>query len=290
MRHCPGCGGEGEVKFPEKIDSKRLTVDSYSSRKRPELLHHEYLECRQCRSLFTRSIHGSLDLVARYEKATFISKTESMYAARTYRRLLEKSRILPDESVLDVGCADGAFLLELHQQGIRNLAGVEPSRESIEAADPMIRQTIVQGTVKSLPSGLKFNLISCFQTIEHVGDPEAFVTEIADRLANNGTIVIACHNRSSVVNWSLGELSPIFDIEHMQLFTPAGIKSLLERAGFSDVQVSPYANTYPLHYWMNLSPIPGSFKDFVTAHRESTVFRFPVKLPVGNLLASGVRK
>lgn len=290
MRTCPGCGGDGEVKYPEKIDGARLTVDSFSSRKRPELLHHEYLECRRCRSLFTRSIHGSLDLEAKYEKATFISKMESAYAARTYRRLLEKSRILPDESVLDVGCADGAFLLELHQRGIRNLAGVELSRESIEAADPMIRPTIVQGTVKSLPSDLNFNLISCFQTIEHVGDPDGFVTEIACRLAHNGIFAIACHNRNSLVNRSLGEQSPIFDIEHMQLFTPTGIKSLLERAGFSDVRVSPYANTYPLHYWMNLSPIPESFKDFVTTHRESTVLRIPVKLPVGNLLVSGVRK
>lgn len=290
MRNCPGCGGEGKVKFPEKIDGNKLTVDSYSSRKRPELLHHEYLECRQCRSLFTRLIQRSLDLEVKYEEATFISKVESMYAARTYRRLLEKSRILPDEGVLDVGCADGAFLLELHRRGIRNLAGVELSRESIQVADPTIRPAIVQGTVKSLPSGLKFNLISCFQTIEHVADPEGFVTEIADRLAHSGTFAIACHNRSSLVNRGLGEHSPIFDIEHMQLFTPVGVKSLLERAGFSDIRVSPYANTYPLHYWLNLSPIPVSFKDFVTAHRESTIFRFPVKLPVGNLLVSGVRK
>ncbi|MGO9988875.1 MAG: hypothetical protein ACLPSY_08885, partial [Steroidobacteraceae bacterium] len=31
-------------------------------------------------------------------------------------------------------------------------------------------------------------------------------------------------------------------------------------AGFKDAQIRPFANRYPLHYWIRLAPIPQSLK------------------------------
>ena len=209
MRTCPGCGDVGVVKFAEKIDSTKLTVDSFSSRKRPELLHHEYLECVGCKSLFVRSVPSQSELGQKYEAATFISEVESAFAARTYAGLIKKLNVLPESKVLDVGCADGAFLLELHMQGVLNLVGVEPSVESISAADEAVRHLIYQGGIDALDPDATFQLITCFQTIEHVSDPEVFVRAIRERVADGGYLVIACHNRNSIVNKLFGERSQI---------------------------------------------------------------------------------
>jgi len=287
MRACPGCGDVGVVKFAEKIDHAKLTADSFSSRKRPELLHHEYLECRGCKSLFVRSVPSQSELGQKYEAATFISEVESASAARTYVGLVEKMKVLPDSNVLDLGCADGAFLLELHRHGVRNLAGVEPSIESIAAADEAVRHLIVQGGLEALVAGTTYRLVTCFQTIEHVSDPEDFIGSVRERVSEGGYFAIACHNRRSMVNKLLGQRSPIFDIEHMQLFTPSGIRALFERNGFSDVRVKAYANTYPLFYWISLAPVPRVIKDFVDKRRQWRLFRTPITFPVGNLLVVG---
>ena len=287
MRTCPGCGDVGVVKFAEKIDSTKLTVNSFSSRKRPELLHHEYLECVGCKSLFVWSVPSQSELGQKYEAATFISEVESAFAAKTYAGLIRRLNLPPESKVLDVGCADGAFLLELHTQGALNLVGVEPSVESISAADEAVRHLIYQGGIDSLDPDATFQLITCFQTIEHVSDPEVFVRAIRERVADGGYFVIACHNRNSIVNKLLGERSPIFDIEHMQLFTPSGIRALFKRSGFSGIQVKAYANTYPLFYWVSLAPIPRIVKDCVDKRRHWRLLRIPIRLPVGNLLVVG---
>jgi SAM-dependent methyltransferase len=287
MRACPGCGDVGVVRFAEKIDNTKLTADSFSSRKRPELLHHEYLECVNCKSLFVRSVPSQNQLGQKYEAATFISQVESASAARTYLRLVEKLNVLPESNVLDLGCADGAFLLELHRHGVSNLAGVEPSVESIAAADEAVRHLIVQGGPEALPADTTYRLVTCFQTIEHVADPVEFVGSIRERVSDGGYFAIACHNRKSIVNKLLGEKSPIFDIEHMQLFTPLGIRTLFERSGFSGVHVKSYANSYPLFYWISLAPVPRIIKDFVDKRRHWKLFGTSITLPVGNLLVVG---
>lgn len=290
MRNCPGCDGVGLKKFTERIDYSLLNEHSYSSRKRPELFHHEYLECCQCRSLFTPDIHNPEDLISAYERSTFISNTESRFAAKTYVRQLERLGLLPDTGVLDVGCADGAFLLELYQRGIQNLMGVEPSLSSIESADPSIQGQILQGTLTEFPITMRPHLVTCFQTIEHVADPESFMSEVHGVLAPGGRFIVVCHDRQSLVNRLLGKKSPVFDIEHMQIFTRRGVEALFRRKGFTDVEVRSIANRYPVAYWALLAPLSNKFKDRVNRYRGNALLRTALTLRVGNILVSGVKQ
>jgi hypothetical protein len=84
----------------------------------------------------------------------------------------------------------------------------------------------------------------------------------------------------------MGLKSPIFDIEHLQLFSPSSVRALLMRAGFSRVSVHTVVNRYPLNYWARLSPIPGSLKPrALDLLRSSGLGRFTLAAPVGNLAA-----
>ena len=101
-----------------------------------------------------------------------------------------------------------------------------------------------------------FTLISCMQTIEHVLDPLEICRDAVRALAPNGALLIACHDRRAFTARVLKQRSPIFDIEHVQLFSPRSMRALLGSAGLERVDVRPLRNRYPLRYWLQLAPAP----------------------------------
>jgi hypothetical protein len=93
------------------------------------------------------------------------------------------------------------------------------------------------------------------------------------------------------VNRVLGKKSPIFDIEHLQLFSPQSARALFEKAGFVDVKVRPIVNRYPLQYWSKLFPFPKSLKRPILAFlKGSGIGRAPIPMAVGNLAIIGYKE
>ena len=188
---------------------------------------------------------------------------------------------------MDIGTGDGAFLKELLAAGFETVSGIEPSTAPIEKADPSIRQLIHQDVFRSSsfqPDSL--SLITCFQTIEHLADPLSFCSHVYRALKPGGALFLIGHNRRAASAKLLGRKSPIFDIEHLQLFSPASMRALLDSAGFSRIETYPVFNRYPLKYWAKLFPFPKGLKSGLMAHLDkSRVGRWVVPLPAGNLAA-----
>ena len=112
----------------------------------------------------------------------------------------------------------------------------------------------------------------------------------AKRLLKPGGVFLAVtHNRLGLVNRLLGRRSPIWDVEHLQLFCPSTLARLLAKAGFEHVRVVPFANTYPLRYWLKLAPMPNGMKQWLIRH-PSKLLDLPVRLRVGNMLGVGFHK
>jgi hypothetical protein len=92
-----------------------------------------------------------------------------------------------------------------------------------------------------------------------------------------------------VTAWSarlLGERSPIIDIEHTYLYSPATISAMLEKVGFTAPQVRSVRNTYSVAYLGQLLPFPASIKGRVLSRlRRSSLGRATVTVPLGNLCA-----
>jgi len=133
------------------------------------------------------------------------------------------------------------------------------------------------------------SLITCFQTIEHVPDPLALCREAAKLLIPGGSLAIIAHNRNGLLNRLLGRKSPIFDIEHLQLFSPTSLKILLENAGLQNISIRPFRNTYPLAYWTRLFPFPAPLKPTILSLVQTTIGSLPLAFPVGNLLCTATK-
>ena len=284
---CVICGREGELAFGERFDPALVNSFSYASRKAPELMHFEYLRCDTCRLLYSSKRVSADALEQAYKSAEFDASLESEYAAKTYRRL--SSRFLRSgDSLLDVGCGDGAFLSECRDLGL-NVLGIEPSDQAADGAEPTSSSLIFHGPYQRFESEEGFDLITLFQTIEHLDGPMSFLSWAYDHLKPGGRLLIACHDHEAPVNRVMKERSPIFDIEHLQLFSRTALRQGLETAGFDVESLGRYSNTYPLSYWVRLSPLPTRLKNLLR-RPGSRVGVVPVRLPVGNLFGVARRR
>ena len=294
-RGCPICGStdEGEVFAEQHLDLAALDAHAFASRKRPERMRLRLIACPVCDLVYASPVPSPEALARAYEEAAFDSAEEARYAARSYAEQIEEALgALPDRrGALDIGTGEGAFLAELLRLGFSDVAGVEPSRAPIEAADPAVAGLIEHGVFRAgirPPNSL--SLVTCFQTIEHVPDPAALVRDAAALLKPGGVLALVCHDRRAAVNRALGLRSPILDVEHMQLFSPRSIEELLRRAGLRDVSHRPIRNRYPVRYWARLAPLPERLHGPISRALERTgIGKRPLTVPVGNLLAWGIR-
>jgi SAM-dependent methyltransferase len=289
-RSCPVCGStDAEVFSEANLDDAKLDGFAFASRKTPELMHHRLLHCRGCDLLYASPAPKPGGLAQAYESALFDSGQEAHYAALTYGGALD-GLSLPDKSgALDIGTGDGAFLEQLVARGFNGVWGVEPSTAPIRAAKPEIRKRIRHGMFKAAdfkPGSM--SLVSCLQTMEHLYDPKGVAKAAKKLLKPGGVLFLVCHSHRAVSAKVLGRLSPIFDVEHLQLFSPKSVARLLSEMGFVDIRVTGIVNHYPLSYWLKLFPMPRGLNRFLLGFCAATgLGKIPLPMPAGNLVATG---
>jgi 2-polyprenyl-3-methyl-5-hydroxy-6-metoxy-1,4-benzoquinol methylase len=291
-RACPLCGGEdAEVLAEATIDERKLTASAFASRKVPEYMHSRMVECNLCGMLYANPVLRQENLADAYKDASFDSGVESRLAAVTYRALLEPHLgALPSRtSVLDIGAGDGAFIEELLALGFTNVVGIEPSEAPIAAAKPAVRNHLkcCIFAAEQFPAE-SLDLITCFQVIEHVWDPVKITSDAFALLKPGGMFFIVAHNRRAFSARIMGTKSPIFDIEHLQLFDKPTGAALLRNAGFDSVKVRSVRNKYPVDYWIKLFPLPIALKSAVRGMaKTSGIGNLLLSVPAGNLALVG---
>jgi SAM-dependent methyltransferase len=294
-RPCPICGStdESRVFSDARLDASRLDAFAFASRKIPEYMHHRLILCSACDLLYASPAPSVESVATAYRDASFDSGEEARYASRTYAEYLRPilDRLPDEDGAIDIGTGDGAFLRELLAAGFRGVVGVEPSTTPISSAPDEIRSLIRNEIFHPdhFQPG-RYSLITCFQTMEHVHDPLGLARGAHALLKEGGAAFFIGHDRKGLVNRMLGKKSPIFDIEHLQLFSPRSARVLFERAGFVDVEVRPIVNRYPLHYWVKLFPFPRAIKGrILAALKGSGIGRIPITMAVGNLAIIGYK-
>lgn len=140
---------------------------------------------------------------------------------------------------LDVGCNYG-FALDVAQFlfGWEAL-GVEPSLAGARGAAELGLDIRHEYLAEHTDVGVDFDLILASEVVEHVPDPVRFLVELRKRLSASGTVVITTpaaeivtpHGDESEV---LGAISAGY---HVFVASEQGLATLLQRAGFSHVQV-----------------------------------------------------
>jgi SAM-dependent methyltransferase len=293
-RACPVCGNadESHELYPERIDPARLGALSYSSRKEPENLNLRMVVCPACELLYAPRVPPKEYLDQAYAGTGFDAGDEARYAAASYAEAL-RTRLaeLPDrQSALEIGAGNGALLAHLKAMGFAEVIGIEPSLEAVHDAAPEVRPLL---RVRSFDPGdlpeAHFSLIVANQTIEHVAEPLALLAAARALLKPGGLLMMVSHDYRHPLMRLLGARAPIIDIEHLQVFSRASLGFALERAGFVAVRIDPFANRYPLHYWIRLAPLPRLIKrplhGWLRRVAERGLEGPMVRASVGNMIA-----
>lgn len=235
-RPCPACGADDGAALFESYDS------------------HLYVECRRCRCWYApKRIDGAVferlfainPQARRFGDYTTAQATRAEAASadrarfETYYRDLRDLFPGGDPSTLDVGCGVGTSLIVAQELGFR-AAGVEVNAAAVEIARG-------RGLDVDFPSrgddGRRHDVITFWESLEHLHDPLAALNEAANRLAPNGVIAITAPNLDSPsIRGMRGDSLQIHGGPawpgHINLFTAKTITRLLARAGFDVIDVA----------------------------------------------------
>jgi SAM-dependent methyltransferase len=275
------------------FEADRLGPYTFSSRKMPDGMHYSMAICGTCHLLYATEIPSANWIAQEYREAAYASASEARFAADTYIKALTRLQPPPPDrdGILDIGAGDGAFLERLDALGFTGLVGIEPSRAPVSQARPSLQSRIRNEFFGDSDYGDgRFSLITCFQTLEHIDQPKSVYKRIYRLLKPGGVFMSVVHNYRSWTARLLGTKSPIFDIEHLQLFDSYSLEFAYRKTGFVSISVSPLGNTYPLSYWLRLAPLSPDIKQrLLSAMDRLGVGSLSLSLRVGNLVGTGVK-
>ncbi|MCC6766684.1 MAG: methyltransferase domain-containing protein [Deltaproteobacteria bacterium] len=119
-------------------------------------------------------------------------------AAYLYARELAR-----DRQVLDAGCGEG-FGTVLLAETARRVTGIDYSAAAVKTATAKYKRPNLDFRhvdVYKLPGlGLRFDLVTNFQVLEHLADPVEFLTAVRAALKPGGVLMLATPNRLTSVS------------------------------------------------------------------------------------------
>lgn len=278
-----------EVLYPATFKEKNIPKNIYSARRLPDRIHCRILKCKRCGLVFSSPILPSKEIDQFYKESICTYDEQTPFLTKTYLKIINNviNNLPKNPKILEIGCGNGFLIKELVVRGVTNqIFGVEPSVKMVKKADRSVRKRIKADIFKQNQfTKNSFNLICCFHTLDHMVDPNEFVSESFSLLKGHGYIIVVVHDTDGLSVRLFGERSPIFDVEHIYLFNKNTLQELFERHGFKVVNVFNVFNTYPLSYWWNMSGFSTSIKR-VGNYLINNIFRIDkinLTMPAGNI-------
>jgi SAM-dependent methyltransferase len=211
--------------------------------------HEDYLKCIRCGSFCVNRIPKKREIITglnrwadeiTYDEDQPIHPTKTMYQrVNTLIHLHHNGKKL-----LDVGCGKIDFLVTAKNAGF-DVSGMD-------IAGPIIKQ-LVRNMIPAYTSLTKiedsvFDVVTCFDVIEHTTDLKSFMDEICRVMKQKGIVFLSTPNASSISAKLLGKSWWVFGPDgHYVLCTPIGLRRLLERSGFSIISFETNTITQWIH-------------------------------------------
>lgn len=290
---CAICQTEGHATelYAPNFGAEAFTPALFSARRLPDRVHYRIVRCESCGLVRSDPVADSETLASLYARSSFGYAEEVRHIRRTYGRYLAKLRAygVGKGALLEIGCGNGFFLEEALEQGYGAVRGVEPSVAAREAAGPRVRPHIITDIMRpGLLDPEHFDVLCLFHVLDHVPDPGGLLDECVRLLKPGGLILCISHNLEAMSARILRERSPIFDLQHTFLYSPATIARLSSAHGLQVKRVGPVVNLCSVRYLVWLVPLASSVKRATLSVLKKTgVGRVRIWVPLGNLYLIG---
>lgn len=288
---CAICGSPTDASelYPANFKLEAFNLDVFSARRQPDRIHYRLVRCNVCGLVRSDPVAATPLLAELYAKSRFNYASEVPHLRRTYGRYLSKLEGygVRKGKLLEIGAGNGFLLEEALSQGYREVRGVEPSQDAIAQAPTYLQTQFICDMMRPGLFELEsIDVICLMQLLDHIPNPRELLAECHRLCKPGGFLLLLHHNVEAFSARFLGAKSPIVDIEHTYLYSPATLSRILILSGFEVLRVATAWNTYSMQYLCRLWPLRESLKRFVVRLMEQTgLARFPWRVPLGNLWA-----
>ncbi len=273
--------------YPANFRPDDLNPATFSARRPPDRVHYRMVRCGTCGLVRSDPIVRPDTLTELYQASGFDYDLEVDNLRATYGRYLAKiGRYCGNRpSLLEIGCGNGFAMEEALGRGFTTVQGVEPSTAAVADAAPAVRTSILCDVMRpGLLDPDQFDAACLFQVFDHLPDPGGLLDECWKALKPGGHLLILNHNVRALSARLLGRRSPIIDIEHTYLYSPATLSRICLAHGFEVRETGPVWNRARIGYLAHLAPLPPRLRRGVSTVCDSTLLgRVSLPLPLGNL-------
>jgi SAM-dependent methyltransferase len=234
---CPLCGGTPVFHFMTAPDRFHWRKDEY-----------RLLRCPKCGCVWLTdaprpdemSVHYDED----YHKAIVAAgETSALLRWRRPREQILKNK--QGGNILDVGCSSGGFLGTMRGNSWK-LFGIEMEAFTAEKARVATGAEVFVGDALDAPFITDtFDVITCFDVLEHVYEPRKLLAKILDWLKPGGIFLTALPN---IHSWEARVLGTYwYGLElprHLFHFSPKSLRHLATSVGLKEISILTPGTSY----------------------------------------------
>ncbi len=145
------------------------------------------------------------------------------------------ARLASGRRVLDAGCGTAYGSAMLAEAGAEHVTGIDRAASVLETARPSLPPNVdlVVGDLRELPfPDRSFDLVVCFEVVEHLEEPDAALRELSRVVSGDGIVLVSSPNR---------DVYEPGNPHHLHEYVPAELRQALQRY-FAHVELRCQAN------------------------------------------------
>ena len=232
-RCCPVCVGEETKKIFHRDFGGMESIVPFAG--------YDVVQCMRCGAFYADNIGETMPLMHYYE---MMSKYETEAFSVSQEALAEyafaigflRGHIAPEQSIIDIGCGNGAMLHMLQEQGFRHLTGLEPSEKNCRGITERWGIRAVAGALgEDIPPlvGETFDIVLMEGVLEHLIDVQGNVRDALAYLKKDGALSLNVPDLAAFPDCH--DLYQQFSVEHVNFFSLPSMQNLMGAFGMTCV-------------------------------------------------------
>jgi SAM-dependent methyltransferase len=228
------------MSFVDRLESSNITACHFCKSHQFERLwsknSFDYLKCQKCQMIFVNPQlkEESVDEIHRIVHPQKKKQDILRYNFKNYKiSLLRRMKFYYQTGrLLDIGCGKGYFVASARGNGWESF-GLDISQYNIIYAREILKQKVILTDLReaAFPDDY-FDVVTLFDTLEHLRDPFPYLKEVYRILRRGGLLYIETPNFNSLSRRLWNKRWAVFSPCHFYYFTPATLKEKLEEVGF----------------------------------------------------------
>lgn len=223
------------------------------SKKLSKQISPVYFQCFSCHSIYQYPIPDINTIKAYYESYKKIKfKMNPGYLSEKnfsqYKQIMEinfadlqiNKSFFFKKKILDVGCANGDFLLFLKEKNIQG-SGIDISHDLVKNAQERgldVKAERLENVQK------KFEIVTCWDVIEHIPYPVEFICNLERILLDGGFLLLSTPVVGLVTKFFGKNWRFLMPDEHLFLFTKKCLFQVLENNGFKILKLIRFGSGF----------------------------------------------